>query len=169
VKLHKELNGSPINTIEFHPDGGLFGSGQLDGSIKIWDLTSQQEILKLHDHGMESVSSISFSQNGFYLASCGEEDLTVRIWDIRKNKVVKTLNLEIDQNVNKVSFDSSGNYLTLSGYVVGILDVKAMTAVFDEKFGGKLGSHKNICTSAKFLHDYFISTSLDGEVNFNTI
>lgn len=160
------MNGSPLTSVRFHPDGGLFATSQLDGVIKLWDITSQQEILKLADHGMERVNSISFSENGYYLASCGEEDQTVRVWDIRKNKVLKSLQLEEDNYVSKVEFDNSGNYLTLSGHKIGICDVKSMTLLNTQTYE----NHSNICTSTKFGNNtdsYIISSSLDGEIKIH--
>jgi pre-mRNA-processing factor 19 len=164
--LHKELSGSHLTSVRFQPDGGLFATSQLDGTIKLWDITSQQEILKLYDHGVETVSSISFSENGYYLAACGEEDQTVRVWDIRKNKVVKTLQLEEGNYVSKVKFDNSGNYLVTAGHKIGVCDLKTMTLLNSNKFE----HHKNICTSAMFgdnINSYLISASLDGEIKIH--
>jgi hypothetical protein len=133
--------------------------------IKLWDITSQKEFSKLQDEKMDSVNSISFSENGFYLASCGVEDTQVRIWDIRKNKIVKNINLQEGNYVNKVEFDSTGNYLTMAGNNVSICDIHSI------EIAHKLQAHTNIVTSVRFgdnLDSFFYSTSLDGDINVYT-
>lgn len=137
----------------------------MNGTIKLWDITSQQEFTKFEEPEMDAVNCLSFSENGFYLVSCGFEDSVVRLWDIRKNKVVKKLDLAEGKFVSKVQFDHSGLYLTLAGHSLGVCNIKSMETV--EKFEG----HKNLVTSVKFGNErdsYFISTSLDGDVKIHS-
>ncbi len=159
--MHKELNGNSLTQIKFHPDGGIFASGQVSGMIKLWDITTQQEFAKLEDLNMHAISNLSFSENGFYLASCGVEDTQIRIWDIRKNKVIKYIKLDEGNYANKIQFDNSGNYLSFAGHSVGVCDIKTMQIT--NKF-----EHKNIITCARFFDssdNVLISTSLDGDFN----
>jgi pre-mRNA-processing factor 19 len=109
---------------------------------------------------MEFVNSLSFSENGYHLASCSEEDNMVRIWDIRKGSVVKYVNLPENTYANKVQFDPSGNILGIAGHVVAIYNTKSSELANFE-------SHKNICTSLNFerrRNQFMVSTSLDGDI-----
>ena len=127
--------------------------------------------MKLHATGMQNVSSISFSENGYYLASCGEEEKTVKVWDIRKKQEVKTLELSEDNYVSKVEFDKSGNYLTLAGHKIGICDIRNMELFTSTQDSDEdLNYHKNICTSVKFGNEndsFYISTCLDGDIKIH--
>jgi pre-mRNA-processing factor 19 len=116
--------------------------------------------LEIKEDGMDFINSISFSENGYHLASCSEEDDVVRIWDIRKNSVVKYVNLPENSTANKVQFDPSGNLLGIAGHVVSIYNIKNSELV-------NYDTHKNISTSINFektKNVYFVSTSLDGDI-----
>ena len=116
--------------------------------------------MELKDDGMDFINSISFSENGYHLASCSEEDSVVRVWDIRKSIVVKYVNLPENSFANKVQFDPSGNLLAITGHIVGIYNTKTTELTNYE-------SHKNICTSLNFeksQNQFFVTTSLDGDI-----
>lgn len=60
------------------------------------------------------VTSITFSENGFYLATAGEDGM-VKLWDLRKLKNFKTIELGQDFTISDLDFDKSGSYLALNG------------------------------------------------------
>jgi hypothetical protein len=60
------------------PDARRLASASLDGTIKIWDLETGQDVLTLHGH--PEVFALAFSPDGRRLAS-GGNDNTIRIWD----------------------------------------------------------------------------------------
>lgn len=84
-KCRQVVKGKPgdagYSVASFHPDGVLLGAGKADGIITIWDVKSQQAALSFGGHG-GSVASLCFSENGYFLASCGNDG--AKVWDLRK-------------------------------------------------------------------------------------
>lgn len=64
--------------------------------------------------------SISFSENGYYLASTADDG--VKIWDLRKLANLKTFTPS--GATNFASFDHSGNYLAVGGTELEVYGVK---------------------------------------------
>jgi WD40 repeat protein len=65
--------------MSFSPDGRRLASAGADGTVRVWDAASGQELLTLKGH-TSKVYGVSFSLDGRRLASAGE-DKTVRVWD----------------------------------------------------------------------------------------
>jgi WD40 repeat protein len=66
-------------TFAFSPDCKRLATGLIDGTVKVWDLTSGQDTLVLNGH-TNSVSGLAFSPGGHHLISAST-DMTVRTWD----------------------------------------------------------------------------------------
>ncbi|XP_011013445.1 PREDICTED: pre-mRNA-processing factor 19-like [Populus euphratica] len=97
----------------FHPDGLILGTGTSEAVVKIWDVKSQANVAKFEGH-VGPVTAISFSENGYFLATAAHD--SVKLWDLRKLKNFRTLNLyDSDTPTNSVEFDHSGSYLGISG------------------------------------------------------
>merc|ERR1711971_878944 len=54
-----------------------------------------------------AINSISFSENGYYMASCAADNC-IKLWDLRKLKNFATISAD---SVNAVDFDGSGQFL----------------------------------------------------------
>ena len=76
-------------TAKFHPDGLILGTGTLGDGIKLWDIRDQQLVATLKDHNAP-INSLSFSENGYLLASAGG-DGSVKLWDLRKLACMKSI------------------------------------------------------------------------------
>ncbi|KAB5537697.1 hypothetical protein DKX38_015230 [Salix brachista] len=110
----------------FHPDGLILGTGTSEAVVKIWDVKSQANVAKFEGH-VGPVTAISFSENGYFLATAAHD--SVKLWDLRKLKNFRTLNLyDSDTPTNSVEFDHSGSYIGISGSDIRVYQVGSVKA-----------------------------------------
>ena len=94
--------------VAFSPDGTLIASCGSGGSLRLWDVSSGEDVVEFEGHD-GAVNSVSFSSDGGTLASAGL-DWTVRLWDIasREEKAV----LRHNSPVRVVAFHPQAAWLT---------------------------------------------------------
>jgi len=73
------LHAAFVRSVAFHPKAPRLVSASNDGTIKVWDLESGQDLLTLPGQSRE-VGQAAFSPDGRWLASVGS-DGTLRLWD----------------------------------------------------------------------------------------
>ncbi|KAL5702424.1 RING-type E3 ubiquitin transferase [Ranunculus cassubicifolius] len=114
----------------FHPDGLILGTGTSESLVRIWDVKSQANVAKFDGH-VGPVTAMSFSENGYFLATAAHDG--VKLWDLRKLRNFRTLS-PYDQNTPtySVEFDHSGNYLAMSGSDVRVFHVANVKSEWNE-------------------------------------
>jgi WD40 repeat protein len=80
----------PSLSVAFSPDGRRLATGAEEDMVRIWDVQTGQELLKLRGHSGE-VYTVAFSPDadGRWVAS-GGEDSTVKIWDSHTGKLLRS-------------------------------------------------------------------------------
>jgi WD40 repeat protein len=71
--------GEPINSLAFSPDGHTLVSGGQDHSVRLWDVSSGEELGILGEHDA-AVFAVSFAPDGRRIAS-GGFDKVIRLWN----------------------------------------------------------------------------------------
>ena len=66
------------SSVAFSPDGSRIVSGSTNGTLRVWDVATGEELAELKGHEMY-VTSVAFSPDGSRIVSSG--DNTVRVWD----------------------------------------------------------------------------------------
>ena len=91
ISIAKTLTShlSYVNTISISPDGQILVSGSADKTIKIWNLSTGQEIRTLKGHS-QPINSLAISPDGQTLVT-GSADKTIKIWNLSNGQEIRTL------------------------------------------------------------------------------
>ncbi|XP_038720575.1 pre-mRNA-processing factor 19 homolog 1-like [Tripterygium wilfordii] len=134
----------------FHPDGLILGMGTSGALVKIWDVKSQQNVANFDDHVKSGqtgpITSMSFSENGYFLATAAHD--SVKVFDLRKLKNIRTLSFDdSDTPTNYAEFDHGGNYLAIAGADIRIYQVASVKAEWNciKTFPDLSGTGKTTC------------------------
>jgi WD40 repeat protein len=159
-QLIRELpNKWVITSVAFSPDSRQLAATNVDGTVRIWDVTRGEEVVRPPlRHGV-SATSVAFSPDGRRLAS-GGWDHTVKVWDTTTWKPLLVLS-DPRVGVLTVAFSPDGKRL---GWGSSDSTVK----VWDEATGRihTLRGHTGWVNSLAFSPDckQIASASTDGTV-----
>lgn len=84
IGANNSLEG--VYSLAWSPDSNLLATGKHDGTIRIWDIETQQNIKTFSEH-WGRINSLDWSSDGRFLAS-GSNDFTSRIYYMDVNELV---------------------------------------------------------------------------------
>lgn len=108
-KKRATLSGHSRNTqaVAFHPDGRRLASCAYDGTVRIWDLATEKQLMMLrHPNG---VYDVAVSPDGTVLASSGKEDLI--FWDLLSGTPTGSISMKGHSPANTIAFSPDGKLL----------------------------------------------------------
>ncbi len=80
---------SSVNSVCFSPNGERIATGSRDGTVKLWDAATGEQLRTLKGH-KAWVTSVCVSPDGGWIAS-GSGDRTVRLWDAVTGEEIRAL------------------------------------------------------------------------------
>lgn len=125
--------GGGYSCAALHPDGLILCTGTADAAVRIWETRTQKNVAKFDGHEGR-INGITFSENGYYMATCAADG--VKLWDLRKLRNFKSLAPygagEGAAATAAVAFDHSGLYLGVGGADARVYGVKQDWSVVQE-------------------------------------
>ena len=143
VKNKWQGHNNLISSVAFSPDDKKIVTASYDGTIKIWDVETGEELITSEKVG-ESLTSANFSPDGKYVIS-SFYDGTISIWDVETGKEIEK-HFGHQSKVNYVNFSNDGKRL------VSVSDDETIRLWNVEKFNGS-----NIITTNNYLSNIDIS------------
>src|SRR5262249_23876917 len=102
----------PVNSVAFSPDGRTLASGSADGSARLWDLATHQQLGPPLDADTLPISTVAFSPDGRTLAA-GSDNERVFLWDLATHQL-RSSPLEASAYTS-VAFSPDGRTLATGG------------------------------------------------------
>jgi WD40 repeat protein len=88
ARLHR-LGHQFVRSEAFSPDGRLALTGSTDGTARLWDTATWQEVRRLEGHS-DAINAVAFSPDGRF-AFTSSSDGSTRIWDTRTGQWMLTV------------------------------------------------------------------------------
>ena len=83
TSVHWRAHTSSVESVAYSPNGATFASGANDGTVKLWDATTGENIVTLSGH-TGTVFSVAYSPDGMALASRSVDGTTL-LWTVPKS------------------------------------------------------------------------------------
>jgi WD40 repeat protein/DNA-binding transcriptional regulator GbsR (MarR family) len=148
-------------SLAFTPQGDLLAAGEKNGSVRIWNLQSLQELPVITHAHSKAVTSLAFSPDGRLLAT-GSADWTAKLWLVAESREVLSVPMRHPANVMSIAFSPSGHYLATGSWDrrVRLWNLDSGTATLEKTF-----EHKGPVMGVTFANDDLLaSVSLDETV-----
>ena len=110
------VTADEMHNVTFSPNGETLIAGHGDGSIHLWDVSSD-EIIKTIKGSDTSIMGLALSPDGKLLASTAVFEGKVRVWDVAKAELVQELSFEGSPALS-VNFSPDGSLLVISGAIL---------------------------------------------------
>jgi WD40 repeat protein/serine/threonine protein kinase/tetratricopeptide (TPR) repeat protein len=149
------LLGSPLGQGPFTASALVSRNGRStfpEGSLKVWDAQTGQELLRLEGHGgsQQAVESVCFSPDGQWLASGGSQDRTARVWDLATGKEIRRFKGSWS-NTRSVTFSPDGRRLAAANNDSSLRGNFAEVRVWDVSDGREIFALRVLGTDVNCL------------------
>lgn len=153
-----EGHTTSVTAVAFDPDQKRVVAGSDGGSIRLWDLATEQCIRTFGNGHRTTVTAVDYHSFGEFVATVSE-DTHLRIWDIRKKACLQSYK-GIPNGLTAVRFNPNGKWVA-SGCNRGIIRIYDLT---NGELIQELPSHEGPINSLRFHpeHLFLAAGGADG-------
>jgi len=106
-----DIVSNRLQSIAFSPNGQYLATGSVDGTARIWDIATEQQLMVL-GHG-DYVNAVQFDSSGQFIAT-GSSDKNGRVWDVVSGG--ELLRVKHEESVSAVNFSPDSRILATSSW-----------------------------------------------------
>ncbi len=114
-----------VNSLAFSQDDTILAAGSDDGLVRLWNVTTGDQLTTPLPVSTQPISSVAFNANGNTLA-VGSTDGTVSLWDSTTGKHIRSLMASNTHSIFSVAFSPNGKILA-AGSDDGLIRLWHMT------------------------------------------
>ena len=135
-----EGHTNSVGFLRYSRDGRrIYTSSSRDGTFRVWDASSGDELAALSRPGADYVRAVAVSDDD-RLCVRARKDATLEVWDLAKAEVVREVSVATDERLLSVDFGPGGAWFATSWYdeVIRVFDAATgeMLRAFDASSGG---------------------------------
>lgn len=152
-------HSSWVTSVAISPNMQTFASSSLDDTIKVWNLTTGEELFAMTGH-TRGINAIAISPDSRTLVS-GSDDYTIKVWNFHNGALLGTL-LGHTRDVNAIAISRDGKIFASGGEDRTIRLWSGATGALLKTLSGLAGMIKAIAISrdSKLL----VSGGLDNKI-----
>merc|ERR1711920_838504 len=102
-----------VNSVAYSPDGVYIATGATDGTIMIWDTSTNRSLVTIHEH-TKPVTNVVFVPPLGKLVLASSDDGTIRAYDLVRFKFIRTLTSPTNVQLHCLVIDSAGDLIFAS-------------------------------------------------------
>lgn len=100
-----------VYTLEFNCDGSMLASGSNDRSIRVWDPSSDRELMELRGHS-DTVNALAWDPMTPQRLASTSADKTVRFWDTKTGRIINSVSLSSE--ANNIVYSPDAKYVVVN-------------------------------------------------------
>ena len=149
-RIFFEGHTGSVNYASWSPDGMLVATVSDDGTARIWDAQSGEQVRVLYGHS-GGVNHAAWSPDGKQILTAGN-DHSVRMWDVDSGEVVKTLEGHSDV-VGSANWNVDGTQIISASWdEINLWDAQTGKLIFEKVLGIAFVRGSRIGSGLNYAH-----------------